>query len=382
MCRKGSISVFFLAVMCVVIILCTASAALADSSSSKVLRFTVVKRTAHFVIIKHHGHRYAVRRWQSVVNLKGVARHSYRVVRRTRHYIFLRAVPRTTKGLTTRPTIISPTGGSFAQGTSTTISWQMPVPVAGGCFSVSLKGADKGASTQLNTDTLSALPDVTSYSMPWNITQAAGTYRLRVSYCTRDKTVNTSAVSDDTIVITPGSDPTPAPTPTVTPTVTPTPTPTPTVTPTSGPTHPGLILTQADIDAIRARLNAGLQPQTDAWNVFLSTRVQPALNGTPAVFAGPVTEGGVSSPLELALDNDGAAARNLGLAYVFTSDLKYAQKARDYLVAWAEGNTPTTYADCADGWVVEADTPLPLVLEPRQFWAVVAETPVPPSLEP
>ena len=243
--------------MCVILGLSATPAAIANSSSSKSLRFTVVKRTPHFVIIKRHSHRYAVRRGRHEVTLKSTRHHRYRVVKRTRRYIFL------------RPVSPSP----------------MPTPAP--------------------------TPTVTPTPVPT---------------------------------------PTVTPTPTPTPTVTPTPTPTPTVTPTPGPVHPGLILTQTDIDAIRARLSAGQQPQTDAWNVFLSSRVKPALSGAPAVFAGPLTSGGVSSALELALDKDGAAARNLGLAYVFTSDPTYAQKSRDYLVAWAKGNTPTAYDDCGDKW--------------------------------
>ncbi len=123
------------------------------------------------------------------------------------------------------------------------------------------------------------------------------------------------------------------------------PTPTPTA---SG--HPSLILTAADITAIRAQISAGREPQTSAWNVFLSSRVNGALSGSPAAYAGPLASGGVGSTLELALDKDGAAARNLALAYALSDDTKYASKARAYLLAWAQGNTPTTYADCGDKW--------------------------------
>ncbi|HQJ97770.1 MAG TPA: alginate lyase family protein, partial [Thermoleophilia bacterium] len=111
-----------------------------------------------------------------------------------------------------------------------------------------------------------------------------------------------------------------------------------------------LILTTSDIDAIRARLEARLEPESSAWRVFLSARVKPALSGDPGVVAGPLTSGGVGSTLELALDKDGGAARNLALAYAFTGDTSYAAKARAYLLAWAAGNTPTTCEDCGDKW--------------------------------
>lgn len=125
---------------------------------------------------------------------------------------------------------------------------------------------------------------------------------------------------------------------------------TPTPTPSPGAAHPQLILVQSDLNAIRGRITAGLEPQASAWNVFLKGRVAPALSSSPAVYAGPVTPGGGGTPLELALDKDGAAARNLALAYALSGDVKYASKARDYLLAWARGNTPTTFANCGDKW--------------------------------
>jgi hypothetical protein len=114
--------------------------------------------------------------------------------------------------------------------------------------------------------------------------------------------------------------------------------------------NPRLILTNPGIEAIRARLDAGLQPESAAWNVFVAGRLKSALSGAPTVFAGPLTGGGVGSPLELALDKDGAAARDLALAYAFVGDDTYASTSREYLLAWAKENTPTTFADCEDKW--------------------------------
>ena len=133
----------------------------------------------------------------------------------------------------------------------------------------------------------------------------------------------------------------------------PSPAPSPTV------VHPDLILTQADIDAIRARLEAGLQPQSDAWTSFMP-RVRAALAGAPSAVVGPST-GSVTTVggenLVLALDKDGKAARDLALAYALTGDTGYAAKARDYLVAWAARNTPTTLADCGDPWFGSYQSP-------------------------
>lgn len=146
--------------------------------------------------------------------------------------------------------------------------------------------------------------------------------------------------------------PTPTPTdePTPTPTVTPTVEPTVAPVPSPGTTHPQLILVQSDLNAIRSRVEAGQEPQASAWAVFLSGRVASALSASPEVYAGPVTSGGVGTTLELALDKDGSAARNLALAYALTGDVTYASKAREYLMAWASGNTPTTFADSGDKW--------------------------------
>lgn len=141
---------------------------------------------------------------------------------------------------------------------------------------------------------------------------------------------------------------TPRPTPTVTPTATPTVTPTVTPTPAGG--SPSLILTQAAIDAIRARIAQGLEPQTSAFSSFMSGPVAHAMVANPIVFAGPLAAGGVGSDLELALDRDGQYARDLGLAYVLTGDTSYATRARAFLTAWAQGNTPTSFSDTGDKW--------------------------------
>jgi hypothetical protein len=153
-----------------------------------------------------------------------------------------------------------------------------------------------------------------------------------------------------TPTVAPTPTPTPTPSPSPTPTVAPTPMPTATPTPSPGATHPQLILVQSDLDVIRGRIGAGQEPQASAWGVFVRGRVAPALSASPAVYAGPVTPGGVGTQLELALDRDGAAARNLALAYALSGDVNDASKARDYLLAWARGNTPTTFAICGDKW--------------------------------
>ena len=103
----------------------------------------------------------------------------------------------------------------------------------------------------------------------------------------------------------------------------------------------------AEIATIKQRVAAGLQPEKDAYQHLLSSYVSPAMSGSPNVYAGPYT--GSSLDEERAvfgqLWTDGARARDLALAYVMSADQKYAQKARTYLLAWAQGNTPTRWAD-------------------------------------
>jgi hypothetical protein len=109
--------------------------------------------------------------------------------------------------------------------------------------------------------------------------------------------------------------------------------------------HPGLILDQARIDAIRARIATGTEPEASAWAHFRDGWARMALAATPDVFPGPYR--GVEDFWHVfdSLSNDGARSRDLGLAYVISGDVAYAQKCREFLLAWALGNTPTTQQD-------------------------------------
>jgi hypothetical protein len=84
-----------------------------------------------------------------------------------------------------------------------------------------LKSTLDGASTGLTGASIPATHGATSYSVPWQVAQAVGVYRLWVHYYDANGSVLASDVSDGAVSITA----TPAPTPT--PAVTPTPEPTP-----------------------------------------------------------------------------------------------------------------------------------------------------------
>ncbi len=163
-----------------------------------------------------------------------------------------------------------------------------------------------------------------------------------------------------TPTVTPTVTPTPTPTPTVTPTVTPTPTPTPTVTPTVTPTPTptptpttdpipvssgGLVLTGDELAAVKARIAAGLQPEAGAWSTFASGSARSALAAVPNVYPGPYTGVGDMRTAFDILSTDGKRARSVAVAYAISGDVKYAAKARDFVVAWALGNTPTSITD-------------------------------------
>jgi len=236
--RKSRIVVMLLSAALVALSLFAVPAAMANSPTpSKALRFTVVKRAPHYAVVRGHHHRFAVRHGAHKVILHGVQR--YRIVRRTHRYVVLRAV---SKSATATPTILSPNSGGFTLGVSTTITWRMSAAVSTGYCRVSLENTVNGASTGLTASKISARRGATSYSVPWNVTQAVGTYNLWVHYYARDGKVISSDVSEGNLSITATPTPTPTatppatPTPTQSPTVTPAPTPTPTVTPTATPT--------------------------------------------------------------------------------------------------------------------------------------------------
>jgi len=145
---------------------------------------------------------------------------------------------------------------------------------------------------------------------------------------------------------------TPTPTPTVTPTPTAPPAPAPTVTPTPAPTPAPSgslgIMTPAYVSALRTKVASGTEPWASAWAQF-KYDLPSALAATPDVFVGPDPgPTGSIGTLQEKLDRDGYYARNLGIGYAVSGDVKYAAKARSYLIAWAIGNHPTSWGIDAD----------------------------------
>jgi hypothetical protein len=145
--------------------------------------------------------------------------------------------------------------------------------------------------------------------------------------------------------------PTPTPTASVKPTTTPTPTPTPTApspTPTPTPTatapaapNASLLWTTSEITAVKAKIAAGTQPFAAAYSAFVAGDLKTALSGSPSIVVGPTTASGAGCPLDTQLTTDGAKARAAGIGYALTGTTADATKARQYIVAWAQGNHPS-----------------------------------------
>jgi hypothetical protein len=148
--------------------------------------------------------------------------------------------------------------------------------------------------------------------------------------------------------------PTPAPTSTPTPTpVQATPTPTPTSTPnTGGFRHPGVINTRESLDFIKARVAAGAQPQTAAYNELLAHPLA-SLSRNPSPRS-VVECGAYSNPNNGCTEerDDAAAAYANALLWYITGNTARAQKAIQYMDAWSPVITDHTEhnARLQTGW--------------------------------
>jgi hypothetical protein len=100
--------------------------------------------------------------------------------------------------------IATPSSGVFASGTSTTVGWTLGEAVSSGSFRVWLKDTTSGAWVRVTPKAtpVPAAAGKTSYSVPWNVTQPLGTYRLWVYYYGPDgTTVISTAASSGTLTI-------------------------------------------------------------------------------------------------------------------------------------------------------------------------------------
>lgn len=118
--------------------------------------------------------------------------------------------------------------------------------------------------------------------------------------------------------------------------------PEPTEPPVSGAAN-RLVLTSDDIALARARIATPGSVEAAAWACFRDGKVAAAMSAAPDVDPGPTTAFTYTR-----LDTDSRHARNLAIAYAMTGDAQYADKAAQYVVAWAKGNTPAPYSYTGD----------------------------------
>ncbi|MBN2205524.1 MAG: discoidin domain-containing protein, partial [Thermoleophilia bacterium] len=104
-----------------------------------------------------------------------------------------------------------------------------------------------------------------------------------------------------------------------------------------------LVLTAPDIAVVRERVSTPGSVESAAWAYFRDGKVAAAMAAAPNVDPGPTIAFSYTK-----LDTDSRHARNLAIAYAVTGDSRYAEKAAQFVVAWAKGNTPAPYSFTGD----------------------------------
>ena len=110
-----------------------------------------------------------------------------------------------------RASIGAPNSGTFVQGDSQAVSWSLNGAVSSnGSFRVWLKDTTSGAWVRITPAAapVAARENQVFYSVPWTVTQTAGTYKLWVYYYKADGAVGATASSSSTITILPKVTPT------------------------------------------------------------------------------------------------------------------------------------------------------------------------------
>lgn len=103
--------------------------------------------------------------------------------------------------------------------------------------------------------------------------------------------------------------------------------------------HPGLLHTEADFERMRLQVLAGADPWLSGWNKFLNTG-RSHLNTAPRALQTVVRGGTGSNFAQLYIDV--ARTYQLALRWKVTGDTAYADKAVEFLNAWAKNLTLIT----------------------------------------
>lgn len=133
----------------------------------------------------------------------------------------------------------------------------------------------------------------------------------------------------------------------------------------TGDTPAGVFITQAELARAKLRVSGTTQPFRNSYNAQKS-RADAALSTTPAPFymtpsdytnniryawswsscpdSNPSDNNSLSDAVSK-LEDQGDNARTLAMQYALTGTTSYGNKARDYLLAWANGSTPVNMYD-------------------------------------
>ncbi|GDY55159.1 hypothetical protein SVIO_057820 [Streptomyces violaceusniger] len=100
-------------------------------------------------------------------------------------------------------------------------------------------------------------------------------------------------------------------------------------------THPGVLVSRAQLDFVRSKVNAGAQPWKGAYDAMLASPYA-SLSRTPkpraVVECGPYSDPNIGCTDER---QDALAAYSLSLAWYITRDSRYAEKAIQIMDAWS-----------------------------------------------
>lgn len=105
--------------------------------------------------------------------------------------------------------------------------------------------------------------------------------------------------------------------------------------------HPGCLSTQADLDRMKAKVAASLEPWAGSW-VRLVANSHAQLDYAPNPQASICAGGSCESENYMRLAHDAAAAYQLALRYHVSGDAAYAAKSAEVLDAWASTLTSFT----------------------------------------
>lgn len=114
---------------------------------------------------------------------------------------------------------------------------------------------------------------------------------------------------------------------------------------------PGLFVSRANLAVVKQRIQAGEQPYAAFYESFLR-QASATLSRSPnpfsmanvkdITFGWCGTAGGEDDTLNdlvKKITDDSHTARNLAVAYLLSDDVRFADKAREFMLAWATGST-------------------------------------------